>query len=229
MTAPAQEPRDLEDQAWQEARERGELPPLEGKRAAAYEQLQELIRQLPDEASRRVWKEKLAAAIKADAVARDEHAALLRRRGRLRWLAAAGAGLAAAAAVLLWMRRPLPLLPSDEIVVELERATSGATARRGDVTTAAVGDTLLLTVHDRGTTELRVYRDDRELALRCPGAAGCARRGRLLFARLPITAPGLYRALTVEPAPAARPTGALVEDLKACRCTVRPAAPITAR
>lgn len=226
MTAPAQAPRDLEDQAWQEARERGELPTLEGKRAAAYEQLRELIRQLPDEASRRVWKEKLADAIKADAAARDEHAARVRRRGRLRWLAASGAGLAAAAAVLLWMRRPQPLLPSDEITVEIERARPAAA---GDATTAAVGDTLLLAVRDRGATELRVYRDDRELALVCPGATGCARRGRQLFARLPITAPGRYRALTVDPAPAVRPTGELLDDLKACRCTVRPAAPITAR
>lgn len=231
MTTPAKDPRDLDEQAWREARERGELPPLEGERALAYEQLQELIRQLPDETSRKEWKDKLHAAIKADSAIRDEQAALARRRGRLRWLTAAAAGLAAAAAVLLWMRRPQPLLTGDDITVAIERGAGprSAAASSDDATTAAVGDTLVFTVRARVATELRIYRDEQELTLRCPGFSGCSRRGRMLVARLPITAPGRYRALTVDPAPLERPTGVLIDDLKACRCTIRPATPITAR
>jgi hypothetical protein len=94
---------------------------------------------------------------------------------------------------------------------------------------AALGDTLLFTVRDRGATELRVYRDDHELSLVCPGSSGCGRGDRVLTARLPLTAAGSYRAVSLDPAPAVRPTGSLLDDLKACRCTIRPAPPVDVR
>lgn len=228
MSAPAsREPNDDDDAAWLEARERGaELPPLDGARAAAYQRLTELLNQMPDEATPAEWKAEMIAAIKTGELPAEELDDLSRRRGRWRWLAAAAAGVAAAAAVLLWMRRPLPLLPSDEITVEIVR---GRESRGGSTSTAALGDTLQLTVRDRGTTELRIYRDERELVMRCPGDPGCARHGRQLFARLPLTAPGRYRALTLEPAPRQAPSGSMVDDLKTCRCTIRPAPPVEVR
>jgi predicted secreted protein len=68
MTARAPDPRDVEDPMWTEAAAAPTRPLHEDERAA-YDKLTELIRQLPDESTRREWRTKLVAAMKADSAA----------------------------------------------------------------------------------------------------------------------------------------------------------------
>jgi hypothetical protein len=105
----------------------------------------------------------------------------------------AAAALAAAAVLLLWLwRRPETLAPATfALATEVLR---GEAQVRGDE--PAVGDRLLVKCQAHARyVEIRVYRDDRVLVLRCPGAPGCTRDQGGARAELLVAAPGTYRAV----------------------------------
>lgn len=137
-----------------------------------------------------------------------------RRRRRWLWLAAPAA-LAAAAAVLLLAGRPGPRGPA--LAYAIHRPHQGAAPLRGDH--AQPGDTLAIRAVTGGAhAELRLYRDDRALVLRCSDEAPCTRRGDLLLASVPVDERGRYQIVFLHadrPLPA--PTGTLDRDIADAR------------
>jgi hypothetical protein len=166
------------------------------------------------------------------------------RSHRRRWNPAAAAVTAvavAAAGLLLWsQRQPAPVRDALDSSVWIVSATG---SRHGEATgEASIGDVLRADVAEVAGAELRIYRDDRELVLRCPGQAGCGRASGRTTAALHLTSPGAYRVVYflpvpaqvgvspgAPPAPSRPPTGTLEGDLAACGCASRTAAPIVAR
>jgi hypothetical protein len=106
------------------------------------------------------------------------------------WLVPAGAVAAASLAALLLIRLPGPRTPSLSVEVQ-----AGATVRRGGE--AQPGDLLWLTATAGGArhAELRVYRNDTELVLRCSTDRPCSRRGDELHAAVLLDAVGRYQPL----------------------------------
>jgi hypothetical protein len=136
-----------------------------------------------------------------------------RRARRFRWrpLVVAG-GLAAALACVVLVRAP-PRDVAASLQIEVE---AGATSRRGEE--ARPGDSLALRAKTGGAShaELRVYRNDRELLLRCSDQAPCTRERRGVAATLALDAPGRYQPLLLvgeRPFPA--PAGELDGDATA--------------
>jgi hypothetical protein len=135
--------------------------------------------------------------------------------GRRSWagaaIAAGTAGVAVAFA-LTRPRAPAPLSVTAEIV-RAERSTLRSSSPQP-------GDELKLTAVTGGAryAELRVYREDRQLVLRCfppesAGAISCSRAGDQLQASLRLPSPGAFQALVAAsdvPLPAPAPT--LAED-----------------
>ena len=119
-----------------------------------------------------------------------------RERRRLRWprwrgwLVPVGVGLAASLAALILIRPPGPQPPSLRAEVQ-----AGATVRRGGE--AQPGDLLRLTAATGGArhAELRVYRNDTELVLRCSTERPCSRRGDEVRAAVLLDAVGRYQPL----------------------------------
>ena len=116
------------------------------------------------------------------------------RRPRLWWLVPAGVGVAASMA--LFLLRP-PGQAGLSLKVDVQ---PGATVRRG--TEAHPGDLLRLTAAIGGGrpggarhAELRVYRNDSELILRCSTERPCSRRGDELRASVVLDAAGRYQPL----------------------------------
>jgi hypothetical protein len=118
-------------------------------------------------------------------------------RGR-RWLLMAGvAGVATAGVVLAVASRSGPGGElAVALVVEKNRLAPGA---RGE---AKPGDDLVVAVTGAPavSTDVRVYRNDRQLVGRCGDPHPCRRQAGRLILQLPIPAPGRYRALAVTPA-----------------------------
>ena len=88
------------------------------------------------------------------------------------------------------------------LAVQIE---AGATVRRGQE--AQPGDRLILraTADEDRHAELRVYRNDRQLVLRCSQEPPCIRRGDTLEASLTFDAVGTYQSVLLtadEPLPA---------------------------
>jgi hypothetical protein len=136
------------------------------------------------------------------------HAGIARAqpRRRLAWLWALPVAAAAALAIALLRPGPPPSLTVDVVA-------GGGQAR---AETPKAGDRLAIRAVVGGPAELRVYRDDAEMVLRCADAAPCARDGRTLSADWALPGPGRYRALLiVGPAPA--PAGGLDADVRAVR------------
>jgi len=161
--------------------------------------------------------------------------------------------------VLLWGQDPsTPASDPVDDDTPVTRIVRIVGSRHGDATSdAAIGDVLQVAVAGGTHGELRIYRDDREVVLRCPGQAGCTREPGRLSAELPLTGPGRYRAvylLTRSPGHAEDPalsrskgvvqnhgsmryevqqprstTGTLEGDLAACGCASRAAVPIVVR
>ncbi|HEX9731226.1 MAG TPA: hypothetical protein VGG06_04475 [Thermoanaerobaculia bacterium] len=133
-----------------------------------------------------------------------------RERRRRGWLLAPAAALAAAAlAAVLWVvpSRPPPAGLRLEVAVESASGRRGLEAQPGDrlVLRAAAGG--------RPHAELRVYRNDRELVLRCAGEPPCRRRGDTLEAVVELAAPGAYQSLLLAAdAPLPPPAGTLDDD-----------------
>jgi hypothetical protein len=128
-------------------------------------------------------------------------------------IAAAAVVVLGSAALLTW--RGLAKRTPEMLAMRLEAAPRPGAERRGLPTPAdegAVylqpGDELVFDASTGGAAhaEVRVYREDRQLALRCP--PGCAREGDRLKGRVTLPAPGRYQAYVVasdkalpEPAP----------------------------
>jgi hypothetical protein len=111
-----------------------------------------------------------------------------------------------------------PMLNADAVMLAFVFEPDANRPRtRGDV---AVGDTVIFqataTAPLPPATELRVYRDDAGVVLRCSDQPPCQRQGKNLRVRMPITAIGRYRAMIVVSAIALpAPTGFLDDDLAA--------------
>lgn len=140
-----------------------------------------------------------------------------RRTRRRRWQPWLLVGsLAAAVVAFALLRTPQADLPAT-LRVEVE---TGGTQRRGDE--AHPGDHLTLQASTGGAThaELRVYRNDRELLLRCSANPPCVRSGRSLSAHLDLDAAGRYQPLLlVGPRAFPAPTGDLDGDTAAAVAT----------
>jgi hypothetical protein len=209
---------DERDVAWLLAQARGdEAPPPDPVRAAEYLRLEEALCALPPL--------KAPASEPAPTPPRRlaaEPATLRRPTGRsasprLGWRVYAlpvAAVLALAAIFLFFVGRPPSSDESFEVAFE-----RGAARARTEGGSAAVGDVLVVKAQPTGGGELRVYRDRRELALRCPNGAGCSEvveGGRLtLQGKLPLEAPGSYRVVLLNGAHLPPPAGGEDDDLKA--------------
>lgn len=227
------------DLAWLEAKERGDrvLPALAPQRAAAYEKLFELVGQLPDEPPPAAWNDEVLTRIRAEkaepaapAAAPPQRTAPPRRRIP-RPFALAGA-FAIAAALLLWLlaRRPPAPVPAETGLTVAVLHQEGMRSEPVDGE-AALGDVLTARIISTAADEVRIYRDDRELVVRCPvpGDARCKLAGRHHVIELPLDAPGSYRAIALRPAPTKPPSGDLQADLKDCECNPITAVPVIVR
>lgn len=152
---------------------------------AAYERLQRSLTEDEEQLRPRAgWQARVRGRIEA----RSAQRRVLRRRAVL-------GGLAAAAAAIL-VAVLLPVEPSPASI-EVSLASGGRGVR--GATTGTVGDRLEVTARSGGSprAEIRVYRDDRELVLRCSSEPPCVRRGRHLAAGLVLELRGSYQPLLV--------------------------------
>ena len=127
------------------------------------------------------------------------------RRPARRWLPIAGAGtvlVAAAAALVLWLRRPEPQRLAIDVI-----AGDGA-ATRGD---ARVGDRLRIRAREGDAIGVRVYRNDRHLVLECPRM--CVRDDGSMRGELVLEI-ARYQVLWLD-GPAPPPTGSVDGDIAA--------------
>lgn len=136
----------------------------------------------------------------ADWQARVQERIAERRRRPLWGWALAPLGAAALAAALFFAVPRTPAAPS----LAQEIAQGDAVHRSGS---AAPGDRLVLRAETAGASnaELRVYRNGRDLLLRCPGATSCRRQGSELRVTWTLPSAGTYQAVLVlddEPLPA---------------------------
>jgi hypothetical protein len=122
------------------------------------------------------------------------------------WIVPVGVGLAASLAALFLIRPPGPQPPSLRAEVQ-----AGATVRRGGE--AQPGSLLRLTATTGGSrhAELRVYRNDTELVLRCSTDRPCSRQGDELRATVVLDAIGRYQPLLMR---ADKPLPSPVSDLE---------------
>jgi hypothetical protein len=122
----------------------------------------------------------------------------------------------AAAAVALLLLRPWsgPAGPSLAYAIH----QPGGASMRGDH--AKPGDTLEVRIHTGGAAhaELRIYRDDSALIVRCTDEPPCSRRGDELTASVVLDERGRYQIAFVHGAqPIPAPTAQLDQDLGAAR------------
>lgn len=115
------------------------------------------------------------------------------RRGRRRWRPWWGlvpAALAASLAAVLLVRTPEPAPVFLKAEIE-----AGPSVQRGEE--AKPGDSLRLTASTGGArhAELRVYRNDAELILRCSTESPCSRKGEDLQATVVLDGIGRYQPL----------------------------------
>jgi hypothetical protein len=110
----------------------------------------------------------------------------------LRLALPAAVGAVAASLLAIFLLRPVPPAAPPSLLAEIE---AGATVRRG--TEAQPGDLLRLTATtgEAPYAELRVYRNDAEMVLRCSTVAPCARQGTSLTATLALDGVGRYTPL----------------------------------
>jgi hypothetical protein len=175
------------------------------QRLARTEALRRALGQLPVQASTTNWEQSVWARI--------DQGRGQRRRRRL-WL-----GLPvvlAAAGVLLLVRSPAR--PPGEGGVPVLALAFEAGPERMRSNGAAVGATVVLdgAALQMAHAELRIYRDDAGLLLRCTTEPPCQRRDGRLAARFTIPAIGRYRVLLLQaPVPLPPPAGGYDQDLAA--------------
>lgn len=131
-----------------------------------------------------------------------------RRERRRRWWRPMWVVPVAAAALALFVLVRAPDLGPASLKVEVER---GAVVRRGDE--AQPGDRLVLHSTTGGAryAELRVYRNDAELVLRCSTEPPCFRRGDELRASVVCDGIGRYQSLLLL---SRKPLPAIASDLE---------------
>ena len=181
--------------------------PEAAARRAPYEQLVGQLGALPDLPPSDGWQVRFA----------ERHAAELRAARRRRRLKLALIPLAAAVLLLAWLlRRPDGGARRDgeALAVRIER---GGREVRGR---AAVGDRVHITVAlPAAALALRVYRDERELVLRCPGDGACGPApagGARLEVGYTLERAARYQVIAIGgPGPAPAPSGSLDGDLAA--------------
>lgn len=165
--------------------------------------------ELPGDAEARLW-----AAV---ATQRD------RRRWRWPvWLGIVSAMVAAAAVLFLLLRSGgSERDPAAQRVLALAVLPPDGQAGDDPVRNGqpAVGDRLRITAPaddsaDPAHFALRVYRNERELLVQCPGDPACVRHGSSLVVLLPIDALGVYTALWLDAGePIAPSSSSLAQDL----------------
>ena len=173
------------------------------KARARCERLASAFTKLPELAPPAGWEERL--------LARVERREASERRPPARWMWALAAALLMAVLMTVVLRSPReePLALRQELV----QAASG---RRADM--AVVGDRLRLRASNGGAAhvELRLYRGERELVLRCPGDAQCRAGAEGIEVDLTLASRGSYRALLLAAeVPLPGPKGSLDEDARA--------------
>jgi hypothetical protein len=133
------------DDHWLLLRERGDdISYVPANTRARYEQLAELIQELPGEAPRPGWKAQILAAI--DALPVEERAALRPERRHPAWLNMVGLAVAASCAVAIaWCNVVTDRHPR----VEDRSVSTVASAQRGEV------ERMTLSTDTRFTTEIR--------------------------------------------------------------------------
>ncbi|HEU4534567.1 MAG TPA: hypothetical protein VFS00_10635 [Polyangiaceae bacterium] len=222
MSHPSEREEDERDEAWLLARARGEAAEHpDPERAAAYLRLEKAIAGLELPKAPPGWQAGVLAAIDRDGAETFERPPSIDptaipppgRAGRptRRWRNAVwpvAAALAVAAVVAFFFLRPPPK-PQDELLAyNFERAKVRSDSKPDE---AAVGDTLVAVARPEGAGELRVYRDRRELVLRCPGGASCsvAREGNRSVVRgtQVLKGPGEYRIVALSGARVPEPSG----------------------
>lgn len=172
---------------------------------AAYARLQEEIAAAgADLEPPPYWQSRVRATIEAR-----------RRRSFRPWLwLGVPAGLAAAVLILVLVTGRWPAGPARQPPTLLAEIEPGPGAvRRGDE--PHPGDRLVLraTPGTARHAELRVYRHDTELVLRCSSEPPCVRRGSELRATLVLDAPGFYQPLLLVSArPLPAPSAGLDRD-----------------
>lgn len=134
-------------------------------------------------------------------------------------IAAGAAALAAAMVIYLATRRP-PLEgvtavkgPPRKVPTVALIALDG-TGQARSAAAAVIGDRLVARAGSSGVAELRIYRDDRDVVLRCRAATdpGCRADGKSIVGEHEVSAPGTYRAVVfVVRVP--EPSGSLSVDL----------------
>lgn len=149
---------------------------------AAYDRLREGLASLGEQHQPPArWQERVWRAI-------EER----QRKPRWRWpWIVAPVGLAAALAAFLLVRLPSPSPAS----LHLEVVAGGAAVRRG--VEAQPGDRLSLEATTGGAqyAELRIYRNDAELVMRCSTEPPCSRHGEELRAAMVVDGVGRYQSL----------------------------------
>jgi hypothetical protein len=176
-----------------------------GGQAEGEDPLERALGELPSLAPPEGWRAEVFEAID-----REERAS-----ARRRMLYSIMPFAAAAIALLSWRR--LSPAPQGAPVIGLE-IVPGEVARGGAV---ALGDTLRARAQLTGAGELRVYRDEGEIVLRCPGDAGCreGREGgqRSLLGELRLAAPGRYDVVVVSGEGVPASAGRFADDLRAAQ------------
>lgn len=153
-----------------------------------------------------------------------------------RWWVPVGAlGAAATALLVLWIPQPSPPDASPALVsFEVEWRPQVAAGHRGGGD-ARPGDFLELraTLDASSEAELRLYRDDLELAVQCRDEPPCRRQGDTLEARFPLDSRGVYQPiLLISSAPLEPGSGDLDADLGAAfeaGARIELSSPITVR
>jgi hypothetical protein len=208
------------DEAWLLAREEGgDAAPPSAETGQAYEALAREIEALPAIRAPAGWRDKMLAALDAEAPVAPSPAAPtpITARSRRRWWLVAVPLAAAAAALLYWN---LHRRGGAEIALHVEVRAGDSVRRAGDA--PAVGDHIVARVVLDEPGELRIYRNDVALMARCPGhrACGAPRKvdgGEELSVDLPMTARGEYRALVIAGVRDLPLTGSLDGDARAAR------------
>lgn len=176
-----------------------------GGQAEGEDPLERALGELPSPAPPEGWQAEVFEAID-----REERVSTRRRR-----LYSIMPFAAAAIALLSWRR--LSPAPEDAPAIGLE-VVPGEVARGGSV---ALGDTLRVRARLTGAGELRVYRDEGEIVLRCPGDVGCSERReggqRSLLGELRLAAPGRYDVIVVSGGGVLAPAGRFADDLRAAQ------------
>jgi hypothetical protein len=137
-----------------------------------------------------------------------------RPRGLRGWMVVPAVALAALVLVF-WLRREPPLLTPEGPLLAM-RFEAGADRPRVRGGEATVGSEAVfeLRVGRAASAELRVYRDDAGLLLRCSDRPPCRREGTKLTARWRVPAVGSYRVLGISgDAAVEAPSGVYDSDL----------------